>query len=268
MTDLQTKVSGLLSSGEINIFIGYKEGFDNKAVPCFIQHNGQVDQLLSGDRCKQNLVGYLHKSEIKAFNKIGVQVNVSGLKTILQLLTENQLKELTIVALHQDQSGKTIVFTSIPEIEAYVKEHGSLASPEDITRIEELEKLTPDERWDYWMELMSTCVKCYACRAACPLCYCTQCTAECNQPQWVPVTPSTLGNFEWQSIRVMHLAGRCIGCGECSRVCPVGIPLHLLTTKMNLDIQKNFGDCNAGMSAKSTYAMNSFRVDDKENFIR
>jgi len=66
----------------------------------------------------------------------------------------------------------------------------------------------------------------------------------------------------------MHLAGRCVNCGECTRVCPVAIPLHLITTKINLDMVENFGACNAGMSAKSDFAMNTFKVDDKENFIR
>ena len=97
----------------------------------------------------------------------------------------------------------------------------------------ELNKLSPEEKFAYWQKELSKCIKCYACRQACPMCYCTRCTVEVNQPQWIPVQANTHGNMEWHILRAMHLAGRCISCGECGRACPVGIPCHLLT--MHLD---------------------------------
>jgi ferredoxin len=268
MKELQIKVGELLTSGEINIFIGYKIGFDEKPVPVFVQKTEQLNQLIYNANCRQNFVVYLHKPEIKAHKKIGLQVSISGLKTILQLISESQLKSLEFKALLVDESKQILVFSDVEQIENYVKLHANHTTPEDLQKIEEIEKLSMDDKWNHWMTEFSTCIKCYACRAACPLCYCSQCIVECNQPQWLPVTPSDHGNFEWHVIRSMHLAGRCVNCGECTRVCPVAIPVHLLTTKINLDMVANFGECNAGMSAKSDFAMNTFKVDDKENFIR
>ena len=68
-------------------------------------------------------------------------------------------------------------------------------------------------------------------------------------------------------MRAMHLAGRCIECGECGRVCPVGIPIHLLTTKMNQELFKEFAT-RPGFSLKGEYAMNTFKPEDKEGFIK
>lgn len=39
----------------------------------------------------------------------------------------------------------------------------------------------------------------------------------------------------------MHLAGRCVECGECERVCPSNIPILKLMKKMNKEINKLFG---------------------------
>ena len=89
-----------------------------------------------------------------------------------------------------------------------------------------------EQRRQFWEEQFSRCLKCYACRAACPLCYCSRCTVECNQPQWIPVPAHDLGNLEWNVMRAMHLAGRCVNCGDCSRACPVGIPLYLLNQEL------------------------------------
>ncbi|MDP4278540.1 MAG: hypothetical protein Q8914_13015, partial [Bacteroidota bacterium] len=109
--------------------------------------------------------------------------------------------------------------------------------------------------------------KCYACRAVCPLCYCTSCTVECNQPQWIKLSSETEGNLEWHIMRAMHLAGRCINCGECGRNCPVGIPVHLLTIFMNQEIERDFGG-KTGSSAKTGYALNTFNPEDKGDFFK
>jgi ferredoxin len=76
-----------------------------------------------------------------------------------------------------------------------------------------------------------------------------------------------LGNLEWNVMRAMHLAGRCVNCGDCSRACPAGIPLHLLNQKLIKEVAAAFGFCS-GMAAKADNAMSTFKPNDPEDFIR
>lgn len=41
--------------------------------------------------------------------------------------------------------------------------------------------------------------------------------------------------------RAYHLAGRCVGCNECERVCPMEIPISLLNAKLALEVEAAFG---------------------------
>ena len=127
--------------------------------------------------------------------------------------------------------------------------------------------MTPEQRWQFWQEQFAKCVRCYGCRASCPLCYCEKCLAECNQPQWIPAASHQIGNLDWHIIRAMHLANRCVNCGDCSRACPVGIPLHLLNQKLAEEVFKQFG-ARSGMKAAQEYALCNWKLEDRENFIK
>ena len=94
----------------------------------------------------------------------------------------------------------------------------------------------------------------------------SRCTVEVNQPQWIPVQANTHGNMEWHILRAMHLAGRCISCGECGRACPVGIPCHLLTMQLT-DQVYNYFKVYAGTSDKMSSVLSTFEPNDKESFI-
>jgi ferredoxin len=41
--------------------------------------------------------------------------------------------------------------------------------------------------------------------------------------------------------RAYHLAGRCVGCDECERVCPVGIPISHLNRMLAREVESAFG---------------------------
>ena len=65
-------------------------------------------------------------------------------------------------------------------------------------------------------------------------------------------------------IRAFHVAGRCTDCGECSRVCPQGIPLHLFNRKFIKDIDTFYGEYQAGADAESKGPLTRFTFDDVE----
>jgi len=129
-----------------------------------------------------------------------------------------------------------------------------------------LERLTPNERWKYWQNQFSRCLRCYACRAVCPLCYCDSCISEKHRPQWISTAINATGNTAWNIIRAFHLASRCIGCDECYRVCPANIRLDLLNRKLALEVEKHF-NYKSGMDTEVAPPLTEFRLEDPDDFI-
>jgi ferredoxin len=265
MQALRNKVRELLSGGTVQVVIGYGEGTAGKVRPVFITDPGDADLLIFDLRCKQNLAVYLSKLEVKQIGKAAVVAPLFTLKTILQLAAECQLAEGDIVIIGMDDEGKPMEFPDLAAVEAFVSRYDDL-SAETKAELDRIEKMPREERWQYWQKELSRCFKCYACRAACPLCYCTRCTVEINQPQWIAVPSHDLGNLEWHIMRAMHLAGRCVNCGECARACPLDIPLNLLTQKLIHEISLQFNQ-RAGINSKAENALSTFKSGDRENFI-
>jgi formate dehydrogenase (coenzyme F420) beta subunit len=133
--------------------------------------------------------------------------------------------------------------------------------------LDEFMKKTPGERLAYWTAEFRRCIKCYACRQACPMCYCRQCLVDKNRP--VVVTPSATlkGNVAWQITRAFHLAGRCVGCDECTRICPAGIDLRLLNLSLAKAAEEKF-NFRAGIDLDAEPVVGAYREQDREDFIR
>ncbi|MEK7719236.1 MAG: 4Fe-4S binding protein, partial [Bacteroidota bacterium] len=94
-----------------------------------------------------------------------------------------------------------------------------------------------------------------------------KCVVEVNRPQWINPWPAPLANMEWHINRAMHMVGRCTACGACGDACPVGIPIDLITRKMMEDLAPEFGYV-PGQPAKQGNALSSWKLDDREQFIR
>ncbi len=122
--------------------------------------------------------------------------------------------------------------------------------------------LSPAQRASFWAEQFSRCLRCYACRQVCPGCYCAECFVEQLDPNWVGIRIGPAENQIFQTIRAFHLAGRCVGCDECERVCPVHIPLGLLSHKLDQEVEEMFGH-HAGERAEGVAPLFTFQPDER-----
>jgi ferredoxin len=133
---------------------------------------------------------------------------------------------------------------------------------DDYEDLAALEAMSLEERFAFWEKEMSRCIRCYACRNACPLCVCRDhCVASSRVPHWLSQTDSTRDKLMFQVIHAIHLAGRCTGCGECQRACPVGIPVLLLKRTLGRGVAELF-DYNSGMDINATPPLLTFQVEE------
>ena len=131
--------------------------------------------------------------------------------------------------------------------------------------VEKIEKMTPDERFAFWQGELSRCIRCNACRDVCPACTCEKCVFDNPKSGIESKAPSD--SFEekmFHIIRAFHVAGRCTDCGECSRVCPQQIPLHLLNRKFIKDFDDLYGEYQAGEEVGSRAPLVNYTFDDIE----
>ena len=132
-------------------------------------------------------------------------------------------------------------------------------------QVEKLEAMTPDERFAFWRKELSRCIRCNACRNVCPACSCEKCVFD--NPNSGVENKAAANSFEenlFHIIRAFHVAGRCTDCGECSRVCPQHIPLHLLNRKFIKDINELYGGYQAGADMETRPPLTNFQMDDPE----
>ena len=134
--------------------------------------------------------------------------------------------------------------------------------------VAKLESMTHEERFEFWRGELSRCIRCNACRNVCPACTCQKCVFD-NPNSGVAAKANTT-DFEenmFHIIRAFHVAGRCTDCGECSRVCPQHIPLHLLNRKFIKDIDELYGDYQAGEGTEERTPLTAYTKTDVEPSI-
>lgn len=290
--EIKNKVKELLSKKRVELVIGYKRAPDGiSAMPVFIDKEKDAENLIWDAYCVYNLTNYLKDFPGK---KIGIIAKDCDSKSIVVLLQENQIKKEDVFIIGVECLGvidekklrlgneqtQHIDFdkkckkceSAIPSLyDILIKEKGKkgkLSVEEDrYETIRKLEAKSLAERFNFWEKEFFRCIRCYACRQICPMCYCPRCVADQGMPAWFSRSPSLKGNMAWNVTRAIHLTGRCIDCGECERACPVNIPLREINRKIEKDVKELF-NYEAGSSIEQKPLLSCFDKNDAENFIK
>lgn len=283
--EIKKKARELLKNKQVDLLIGYKRAADKiSATPCFITQEEQADALIWDAYCVYNLTNYLREFPGQ---KKAIVTKPCDAKSITVLLQENQLKrdELCIIGLGCsgvidqkrglafDEKCKGCKTPAPGFYDLFIEDNAKRdkpANPDDYDEYGSIRKSEAKsllQRLKFWEEEFSRCIRCYACRQVCPMCYCPKCVAEQTMPAWFSKAASLKGNFSWNVTRAMHLAGRCTGCGECERACPVGIPLREINKKIEKDIKELF-NYEAGLNAEQKPLLSCFDKNDPDEWIK
>jgi formate dehydrogenase subunit beta len=274
--DMQTAIhetaARLLKEGRVNMVVGYGRTPSSGAAPIFVRSAEDVEQLVWNSQCVFNLATYLSREPIKKHFPVGIVVKGCDRRAINMLLKEHVISREDVVLIGVPCSGvgepvlkkclhcEVKVPVDVDETIQGTPAEAAAPSEGRYADVETIEAMSPEARWDYWSAHFDRCIRCYACRQVCPMCYCKRCIAEKSEPQWIETSPHRRGNFAWNAIRAFHLTGRCVGCGECERVCPAGIPLGQINGEMGKQVEQRY-DYRAGADAETRTPFTTYDLE-------
>jgi len=265
--ELRQTAARLLNEGTVKVVIGHGE-----RGPVFVTRAEDAGNLVWNANCLSNLAVYLKRKEVRELGTPAVVVKGCDERALLMLEKESQLERegVHVIGMACGGMGRAkCAACDTPRPRFADETIGGERAPRDGDRYAALEPIlamSAEERLSYWTAQFDRCVKCYACRQACPMCYCERCLADKNRPQAIATSAHRMGNFAWHISRAMHLAGRCVGCDECARACPAGIDLRLLNLAVARVAEREFG-YRAGMDRDAEPPVGAFAAADKEDFI-
>ncbi|UCB61232.1 MAG: 4Fe-4S dicluster domain-containing protein [Candidatus Bathyarchaeota archaeon] len=215
-------------------------------VPCL----GVVD--------RKKVESKLEEKEILEATIEGEKIKVKGEEFELLLAKNDFLCDSCLTCKHRNPPIQDVlVGEEVPE----------LTEVNEFTEVENLEAMAAEERWNHFNGELSKCIRCYACRSVCPLCYCKTCFVDQSIPTWFGKTNDLSDTMIYHIVRALHVAGRCVDCGACSRVCPVNINLRELMKKIEKIVKERY-NFKAGLSLEEAPPLGDFKSEDPQEFIK
>ncbi len=282
MNSIKSRAIALLSDGTVKRVIGWEKGegeFDWS--PALFETAEEMNNFVYGEYAGSNLSKYCLKFNL-AEGKTLVILKPCDTLSFNQLLHEHRLSREKFYIIGagckgmKDENGKLLKcntckgkdFEVYDEIIDDEESRKPLNTFDRMIGVSELEKMTAEERYDFWRGELSRCIRCNACRNVCPACTCVKCVFD--NPASGVQSKAPVTDFEenmFHIIRAFHVAGRCTDCGECSRVCPQNIPLHLLNRKFIKDMNELYGEHQAGIGEEERTPLTSYTKEDAEPSI-
>lgn len=241
--------------------------------PCDTYSFNQLIKEHRVDREKAFIIGVGCKGKLSA-----EKIREQGIKGILSISGAEMSDDAETLTVQTIYGEKTCPYASVmlerchvckgKEHQVYDEQIGESKDTKDHDRFDEIEKIeamSPKERFAFFQKELSKCIRCNACRNVCPACSCRKCVFDSTK--FDSAQKANVDSFEekmFHIIRAFHVAGRCTDCGECSRVCPQGIPLHLFNRKFIKDIDKFYGEYQAGADTDSKAPLVNYTFEDVE----
>jgi ferredoxin len=191
------------------------------------------------------------------------EITVSGCNAVRECFVEvikrrDVKRDNCYTCMHRNPVGADEVVTE-PVSETAGGDINAVATP--------WARFETDRRWEEFTKNFEDCIRCYACRDVCPLCYCTTCFVDESNPQWCGKTQDPADVQTFHILRAFHCAGRCTDCGACESACPQGIKMRRLTSMLEKDVRAKWNH-EPGMDCETKPPLSTYRPDDPEDHFK
>nr|MBC7245700.1 4Fe-4S dicluster domain-containing protein [Chloroflexota bacterium] len=237
------------------------KGCDSRSIVALItEHQLEREKIyILGIPCRgmvdRRIVARRAPGEVLAAREEGEEVIVEGESFSLRMPRSEVLYRSCAACVHPNPVLYDVLLA----------EPVAIWSEDPYVYVREMERKSPAERAAYFASEAERCIRCYACRQACPMCYCEECFVDHTTPRWIESGATPAGLQGWQIGRAYHLTGRCVDCGACERACPMEIDLVYLNGKLNKDVRELYG-FETGLVVGELPPLAVFRPDKDPDF--
>jgi formate dehydrogenase subunit beta len=142
----------------------------------------------------------------------------------------------------------------------------------DAVLCETRDKLNSGRPGEGLQTLFAACIRCHNCMTACPICYCKTCLFKGPVFDHDPIQYMTWAKRKgalrlpsdtmlFHLTRLNHMALSCIGCGACTSVCPVDIPVGRVFRAVGGNVQSVF-DYVPGFNPQELLPLVAFQAEE------